>query len=153
MRLSCRRNLKQDFSQSAIAADAQKRSYFSPVRCRQEVLFALWECRNSDSETSERRGIMHDFMASDGSDRLDLQGLRSLRVAELHIALSGGCLPAMVEFGCHYPSVGHAPKFREIVFAVSQNEHDFGVFLLYRITVGDDWNRDGHLRSFTVDGG
>ena len=74
---------------------------------------------------------MHDFIASDGKDRLDL-GLKSLRVAEQHFALSGGCLPAMVEFGCYYPSVGHAPKFREIVFAVSQNEHDFGVFLLYR---------------------
>src|ERR1700756_749101 len=59
----------------------------------------------------------------------------------------------MVEFGCHYPSVGHAPKFREIVFAVSQNEHDFGVFLPYWITVGDDWNRDGCLRSLAVDGG
>jgi hypothetical protein len=75
MRLSCRRNLKQVFSQSASAGDAQKRSYFSPVRCRQEVLFALWECRNSDSETPERRGIMHDFMASDGPDRLDLRVL------------------------------------------------------------------------------
>ena len=74
-RLSCRRNLKQDLSQSASAADVQKRSYFSPVRYRQEVLFALWECRNSDSETSERRGIMHDFIASDGPDRLDLQAL------------------------------------------------------------------------------
>jgi len=38
MRLSCRWNLKQVFSQSASAGDAQKRSYFSPVRCRQEVL-------------------------------------------------------------------------------------------------------------------
>jgi len=75
MRLSCRRNLKQDFSQSASAADAQKRSYFSPVRCRQEVLLALWDCRNSDSETSERRGITHDFIASDGPDRLDLRVL------------------------------------------------------------------------------
>jgi hypothetical protein len=75
MRLSCRRNLKQVFSQSASAGDAQKRSYFSPVRCRQEVLFALWECCNSDSETSERRGIMLDFMASDGPDRLDLRVL------------------------------------------------------------------------------
>jgi hypothetical protein len=45
----------------------------------------------------------------------------------------------MVEFGCHYPSVGHAPKFHEIVFAVSQNEHDCGVFLPYWITVDDDW--------------
>ena len=75
MRLSCRRNLKQVFSQSANAGDAQKRSYFSPVRCQREVLFALWECRNSDWETSERRGIMHDFMASDGPDRLDLRVL------------------------------------------------------------------------------
>jgi len=33
---------KQVFSQSASAADPQKRSYFSPVRCRQEVPFALW---------------------------------------------------------------------------------------------------------------
>ena len=31
--------------------------------------------------------------------------LRSLRVAELHFALSGDCLPAAVEFGCRYPSV------------------------------------------------
>ena len=38
MRLSCRRNPKQVFSQSSSAGDAQKRSYFSPVRCRQEVL-------------------------------------------------------------------------------------------------------------------
>jgi hypothetical protein len=75
MRLSCRQNLKQDFSQSSSAADAQKRPYFSPVRWRQEVLFALWECRNSDSETSERRGIMHDLMASDGPDGLDLRVL------------------------------------------------------------------------------
>ena len=45
----------------------------------------------------------------------------------------------MVEFGRHYPSVGHAPKFREIVFSVSQNEHDFGVFLPYWITLDDDW--------------
>jgi hypothetical protein len=80
-------------------------------------------------------------------------GLRSLRVAELHFALSGGCLPAMIEFGCHHPPVGHVPKFREIVFAVSQNEHDFGVLLSYRIAEDDDWNRDACLRSFTVDGG
>jgi hypothetical protein len=53
--------------------------------------------------------------------------------------LFGGCLPAIVEFGRHYPSVGHAPKFREIVFSVSQNEHDFGVFLPYWITLDDDW--------------
>src|ERR1700688_1347638 len=66
-------------------------------------------------------------------------GRRSLRVAELHFALFGGCLPAMVEFGRHYPSVGHAPKFREIVFSVSQNEHDFGVFLPYWITLDYDW--------------
>jgi hypothetical protein len=66
-------------------------------------------------------------------------GRRSLGVAELHFALFGDCLPAMVEFGCHYPSVGHAPKFREIVFVVSQNEHDFGVFLPYWITVDDGW--------------
>jgi hypothetical protein len=45
----------------------------------------------------------------------------------------------MVEFGRHYPSVGHAPKFREIVFSVSQNEHDFRVFLPYWITLDDDW--------------
>jgi hypothetical protein len=75
MPLSCRQNLKQVFSQSANAGDAQKRSYFSPLRCQREVLFALWECRNSDWETSERRGIMHDFMASDGPDRLDLRVL------------------------------------------------------------------------------
>ena len=45
----------------------------------------------------------------------------------------------MVEFGRLCPSVGHAPKFREIVFSVSQNEHDFGVFLPYWITLDDDW--------------
>jgi hypothetical protein len=56
----------------------------------------------------------------------------------------------MVEIVCHHPSLGHAPKFHEIVFAVSQNEHDFGVLLSYRITIDDDWNRDGCLRSFTV---
>jgi hypothetical protein len=44
----------------------------------------------------------------------------------------------MVEFGRHYPSIGHAPKFREIVFSVSENEHDFGVFLPYWITLHDD---------------
>jgi hypothetical protein len=66
-------------------------------------------------------------------------GRRSLRVAEPHFALSGGCLPTMVEFLCHYPPVGYAPKFREIAFAVSQNEHDFDVFLPYWITVDDDW--------------
>jgi hypothetical protein len=53
--------------------------------------------------------------------------------------LFAGCLPTIVEFGRHYPSVGHAPKFREIVFSVSQNEHDFGVFLPYWITLDDDW--------------
>jgi hypothetical protein len=66
-------------------------------------------------------------------------GRRSLRVAELHFALSGGCLPAMVEFGRRYPPVGHAPKFRGIVFAVSRNEQDFGVFLPYWIT---PWARE-----------
>jgi hypothetical protein len=70
-------------------------------------------------------------------------GRRSLRVAELHFALSGGCLPPMVEFRCHYPSVGHAPQFREIVFVGSQNEHDFGVFLPCWITVDDDWFKVG----------
>jgi hypothetical protein len=67
-----------------------------------------------------RRGITHDFISSDGRDN-SIWGRRSL--------------PAMVEFGRHYPSVGHAPKFREIVFSVSQNEHDFGVFLPYWITL------------------
>jgi hypothetical protein len=52
--------------------------------------------------------------------------------------LFGGCLPAIVEFGRHYPSVGHAPKFREMVFSVSQNEHGFGVFLPYWCT----WARE-----------
>jgi len=71
---------------------------------------------------------MHDFIASVGPD-VRFAGRRSLWVAELHFALFGGCLPAMVECGCHYLAVGHAPKFREIVFAVSQPEHDCGVFL------------------------
>jgi len=34
-----------------------------------------------------------------------------------------GCLPAMIEFGCHHPPVGHAPKFREIVFASRRSDH------------------------------
>jgi hypothetical protein len=35
----------------------------------------------------------------------------------------------MFEFGYHYPSVGHAPQSREMLFTVSRNEYDFGVLL------------------------
>jgi hypothetical protein len=108
MWLSCRRNLKQDFGQSANSADAQKRSYFSPVRCRQEVLFALWECRNSDSETSGRRGIMHDFIASDGPDRLDLRvlgGYREQNTREFcHCPMIGGPASPSIEHKAGFPS-------------------------------------------------
>jgi hypothetical protein len=75
------------------------------------------KARGSSKYSSlSQRGIMHDFIASDGPDN-SIWGRRSLRVAELHFALFGGCLPAMVEFDRHYPSVRHAPQFREIVFS------------------------------------
>jgi len=82
---------------------------------------------------------VHDFIASDGKDRLDL-GLKSLRVAEQHFAMSGGCLPAPIEFGGHHPAVQDAPKFHQTIFTVSENEDDPGILFFYRIAIGDDWN-------------
>ena len=64
--------LQQNFESCRYAAEE---ILFVLLRCRQDVLFARLDCRNGDSETSERRGIRPDFIASEGPDRLDLRAL------------------------------------------------------------------------------